>query len=187
MLSLTYSAASSAFEVCTLDNPIFNTVQKVMNISSTLLNITYSIGNLYNSFKGYRITNFEGKKVIQNDGAYDLTPENVNRIQKGKPPIGKDGKAVELHHIRQTEDGGFIELTMKDHRGAGNYDFWHTTDPKFQSVVDHGTQWNVFRKRYWKWRGSINFNRFSVNLRNLSVFNTGFAIGELSTNLFGES
>lgn len=154
-----------------IDNPFFNAAQNILNISSSILNITYSIGNLYNSFKGYRITNFEGKKVIQNDQSFDLTPENLERMRKKKAPIGKDGKAVELHHLRQTEDGGFIELTMKDHRGAGNYEFWHNTSKSYQSVVDHGSEWISYTKRYWNWRGNANFSIGDSVLKNISNVN----------------
>ena len=37
---------------CEIDNPIFNTFQKAVNVISTVSNITYSIGNIYNSIKG---------------------------------------------------------------------------------------------------------------------------------------
>lgn len=36
---------------CEIDNPIFNTFQKALNIISTVTNLAYSIGSIYNSFK----------------------------------------------------------------------------------------------------------------------------------------
>lgn len=37
---------------CEIDNPIFNSFQKALNIVSTVTNLAYSIGNIYNSIKG---------------------------------------------------------------------------------------------------------------------------------------
>lgn len=37
---------------CEIDNPVFNSFQKALNIVSTVTNLTYSIGNIYNSIKG---------------------------------------------------------------------------------------------------------------------------------------
>ena len=146
-----------------IDNPLFNTFQSALNISSSLLNITYSAGTIYNTIKGFRITRFDGNKIIQNNRSFDLTQvdgagrTNIDRMNRGMAPIGKDGKAVELHHLLQTEDGGLIELTQTAHRGKGTYAFWHNTDSFFTSVVDHGKSWTNFTKSYWKWRNNTSY------------------------------
>ena len=170
-----------------IDNPIFKASQKILNISSALLNITYSIGNIYNSFKGYRITSFDGVKVIQNDGAFDpmqvdtMGNTNMERMARKQPlaPIGKDGKSVELHHLLQTKDGGLIELTQKAHRGKGAYSFWHITDRKYRSLVDHGMDWINFTKSYWRWRGSNNFFINDLIIKGSSLITDIFSGREL--------
>lgn len=160
-----------------VDHPIFNTVQKVLSITSTVVNLGYSLGNIYNSLKGYRIVDYRGNKVVINDKAFDpklVDAKNRNYIERmrdGLAPIGKDGKAIEMHHIYQTKDGGLFELTMTEHRGAGNFSFWHTTDPKYESVVDHGYAWTNFKKAYWKWRGKENFAWVDAKINASSINN----------------
>ena len=50
------TVAASAMNIvdiwCDIDNPVFNRIQKALNITSAITNTTYSIGNIYNSFKG---------------------------------------------------------------------------------------------------------------------------------------
>ena len=146
-----------------IDHPLFDTFQSALNISNSLLNITYSAGNIYNAIKGFRIARFDGNKIIQNNRSFDLAQvdsagrTNIERMNRGMAPIGKDGKAVELHHLLQTEDGGLIELTQTAHRGKGTYAFWHNTDSSFTSVVDHGKSWTNFTKSYWKWRNNTSY------------------------------
>ena len=49
---------------------------------------------------------------------YESTPQNQERMSKGKAPIGKDGKPVELHHEGQTSEGNLKEMTQTEHTGA---------------------------------------------------------------------
>ena len=48
-------------------------------------------------------------------------------MKQGKPPLGKDGKPVELHHDPQVERGGdnaignLNPMDRYDHRGGENY------------------------------------------------------------------
>lgn len=185
------TVASSALNIvdiwAEIENPFFNTTQKILNVSSALLNITYSIGNIYNSFKGYRITNFDGGKVIQNDGAFDpmqvdsMGNTNMERMARKQPlaPIGKDGKSMELHHLLQTEDGGLIELTQSAHRGKNAYSFWHNTDSTFRSVVDHGKEWTKFKQSYWKWRGSNSFSIYDKIVKDSTVVEDIYSVWKL--------
>ena len=60
---------------CEIDNPIFNTFQKTLNIISTVTNLTYSIGNIYNSIKG-----ITAQEYIAAHQTYD----NVSQLSKGQ-------------------------------------------------------------------------------------------------------
>jgi hypothetical protein len=51
----------------------------------------------------------------------DYTPENLKRLEEGKPPIGSDGFPMELHHLNGTPTGGLKPMTRTDHRLGGNY------------------------------------------------------------------
>jgi RHS repeat-associated protein len=55
------------------------------------------------------------KGGFKEQGAFDLTPENLKRMEKGQPPIGRDGKPVELHHQGQNPTGPLDELTSTTH------------------------------------------------------------------------
>ena len=48
-------------------------------------------------------------------GAWDPTPENLARMEQGKPPIGRDGMPVELHHRHQNPAGPLDQMTSTTH------------------------------------------------------------------------
>ncbi|OMI29058.1 hypothetical protein BTA31_04755 [Bacillus haynesii] len=78
---------------------------------------------------------------------------NLQLMKKGRTPYANDGTQINLHHLIQEEPGPMAEIP----------DSWHT---KYSKVL-HGLkgkgesfrndpilekQYNLFRKRYWKWR-----------------------------------
>jgi RHS repeat-associated protein len=81
--------------------------------------------------------------------AYDDTPENRARIAQGKPPIGRDGKPVELHSPAQTHKDQLQEMTSTDHRGKGNFKKNHTNTGQQRSVVPKN-QRAKDRRAHWK-------------------------------------
>jgi len=78
---------------------------------------------------------------------WEATPENVERMKQGKPPIGEDGHPVELHHQNQDPNGKLVPLTRTDHRSKGNYKKNHPK--KGPSEIDRN-QHAKERKDYWK-------------------------------------
>lgn len=74
---------------------------------------------------------------------------NKERMERGRPPLTKDGKEVELHHIGQKQDSPLAELTMEEHRGAGNDTILH--DKTKESEIDR-TAFAKERKDHWKSR-----------------------------------
>jgi RHS repeat-associated protein len=79
---------------------------------------------------------------------YENTPENKERMQQGKAPVGKDGKPVELHHPGQ-ENGPTKEMTQSDHRGGDNFKKNHTNTGQQPSKIDRN-QANQARRKHWK-------------------------------------
>ena len=62
-----------------IDNPIFNAVQSGLNVISTVTNLAYSVGNLYNSFKG-----IDPKNLV--NSVDDLDAQGVPKSSSGKAP-----------------------------------------------------------------------------------------------------
>lgn len=79
-----------------------------------------------------------------------MTPANVERMGKGKPPLGKDGKPVEIHHVNQKANGPVKEMTRTDHRGKGNYAKNHPN--RGPSQIDRNKAARE-RRRHWKEKG----------------------------------
>lgn len=78
---------------------------------------------------------------------------NLQRMQKGLPPIGNDGKPIQLHHVLQKEAGPMAEVREITHTE------YHTI---LHGLIDKGNsfrndpvlekQYKNFRRKYWKWR-----------------------------------
>ncbi|MDO4492164.1 MAG: HNH/ENDO VII family nuclease [Lachnospiraceae bacterium] len=74
---------------------------------------------------------------------------NLQRMQKGMKPLDPaTGKAYELHHVGQKNDGVLAILTQGQHRGEGNFGKLHKIWSN--SVVDHGSDWNKTVSEFWK-------------------------------------
>ena len=70
-------------------------------------------------------------------------------MQKGYPPLDPlTGKAYELHHIGQANNGTLAILTQDQHRGEGNFAKLHNIWK--DSTVDHGASWNKTVSEFWK-------------------------------------
>jgi hypothetical protein len=69
-------------------------------------------------------------------------------MSKGKAPMGKDGKPVELHHPGQ-EKGKVVDMTQTDHRGGDNFKKNHTNTGKEPSKIDR-KEFAKQRSEHWK-------------------------------------
>ena len=93
-----------------------------------------------------------GKKCLIRD---DIDPDqkdedgisNRERMERGRPPITKNGEEVELHHIGQKQSSPLAELTTEEHRGVGNDSILH--DKTKESEIDR-TKFASERKEHWK-------------------------------------
>lgn len=105
---------------------------------------------------GLQAVEIDGKWcLIRNDIDLEQLDEdgisNRERMERGRPPITKDGKEVELHHIGQKQDSPLAELTMEEHRGTGNDTILH--DKTKESEIDRSA-FAKERKEHWKSRVS---------------------------------
>lgn len=73
---------------------------------------------------------------------------NLQRMEKGKPPLDADGKAYELHHLNQENEGTLAVLTQEQHRGKGLFSVLH--DKWTDGAVGHGADWAKTKKEFWQ-------------------------------------
>lgn len=101
---------------------------------------------------GLQEGNVNGKSCLERT---DINPEqldedgisNLERMDRGRPPITPNGELVELHHIGQKPDSPLAELTTNEHRGPGNDTVLH--DKTKESQIDRQA-FAKERKLYWK-------------------------------------
>ena len=77
---------------------------------------------------------------------------NSERMEKGLPPLDKNGRPIELHHIGQKSDSPLAELTTSEHRGKGNDTVLH--DKKKESEIDRD-KFAEERSEHWKNRNEL--------------------------------
>lgn len=78
---------------------------------------------------------------MQESGAWEPTPENIARMERGTSPIGRDEVEVNLHHQNQNPAGPLDELTAETHRTVEH--------PIRPSQIDRDHQFRGERRRYW--------------------------------------
>ena len=115
---------------------------------------TFGISSLEKTLlKNAKYVSRGGKLVAQRNSTFfphgkdALGRSNIDRMKEGLAPLGKDGKAVELHHLKQKDNGMIIELTSKEHNV--NSKVLHKY--KKESEIDRNA-FNKFKKQYWKER-----------------------------------
>ena len=72
---------------------------------------------------------------------------NSERMEKGLPPLDKNGRPIELHHIGQKPNSPLAELTTSEHRDKGNDIVLH--DKKKESEIDRD-KFAEERSEHWK-------------------------------------
>ena len=104
-------------------------------------------------------TTFKGNKVFQRNDLFDpqatsswkvrgktVTGTNIERMATGRAPIGTDGKAVNLHHLTQTQNGGIAEVSGSMHQKY--YSTLHINTGQLPSGIDRSA-FNSWRESYW--------------------------------------
>ncbi|MFW2566116.1 HNH/ENDO VII family nuclease [Aliarcobacter butzleri] len=92
--------------------------------------------------------------LIREDIDYNQVDEdtgetNLEKMEKGKAPLDKDGVPIELHHIGQKADSPLAELTRDEHRGKGNDSVLH--DKTQNSEIDR-KEFQKEKSEHWKAR-----------------------------------
>ena len=78
---------------------------------------------------------------------------NLQRAQKGRAPIGSDGKPVELHHLTQQEPGSMVEILSTVHDKYTSQLHGLVEDGcSFRNDPVLKRQYDNFRHNYWVWR-----------------------------------
>lgn len=101
--------------------------------------------------KNARFVSVYGKLVAERDSTFypyirDASGRtNVERMREGLAPIGKDGLPVQLHHLKQQDNGVIVELTATEHRS--DYKILHRYEDISQ--IDRSS-FDKWRKKYWK-------------------------------------
>jgi hypothetical protein len=105
-----------------------------------------------------------GRRVYQRSDLFDAQKKddrgltNIERMKNGQPPIGHDGKPVNLHHLTQSEPGPMVEVGGKFHQDntktlhgltENKRSFRYSKDGK---TTDAEKAYNRFRSNYWKQR-----------------------------------
>ena len=107
---------------------------------------------------------FKGNKVYQRNDLFDpnlmttwrnkgkvFRGTNIERMATGRAPIGYDGKAVNLHHMLQTQNGPIAEMSQAFHKT--NHRVIHINPNSIPSGTDRAA-FNEWRKQYWINRAS---------------------------------
>lgn len=102
----------------------------------------------------YRGTTFYCKDDEFDPGLVDSSGRtNLERMEHGVAPIGRDGKAVELHHMIQSEKrGSIVEVSGSVHRK--HHKALHINTHDIPSGINR-MNFDVLRSAYWKRRAEF--------------------------------
>ena len=123
-----------------IDNPVFNTFQKVLNVVSTVSNITYSIGNIYNSLKGVSGKEYIARQnAIKNGkmGYSNLEADHPNMThqsgadfdQSRKQAIYKENIRRNNGQLRSDTTGKVLDAPTKSTKGIA--------PSQYEAQIDH--------------------------------------------------
>jgi hypothetical protein len=111
-----------------LTRPLTTRLEKLINHSPLQTHPLEGVREPVVFEKGERVFKFWNKKILftddtgltftvyQRDDIFPKSEENKCRMASGKPPLGSDGKEIELHHLTQTYGGPLAEVTRRIHR-----------------------------------------------------------------------
>jgi RHS repeat-associated protein len=126
------------------------TLGQTFNPNATFVN-DIRAGQVASAYPQGRSVGGRGEGVRPNDppsgfqeaGAWNLTPDNLQLMEAGRPPIGTDGLPVELHHRNQDPLGPLDEMTSTTH---------DTIDHPISPSQINRSQFAGERARYWRQR-----------------------------------
>lgn len=113
------------------------------------------VGAVYGAARS--VTKFKDKTVIQDNSTFDPNHidgsrrTNTQRMAEGHPPVGHDGRPVNIHHIEQTNTGAVMEIQESIHKR--NHSALHRNTGQMPSQINR-PEFNIWREDYWKWRAT---------------------------------
>lgn len=116
------------------------------------------------SSSNYGKMQFRGISFYVKDDNFDFDAKdakgrsNLERMTKGKTPIGKDGLYINLHHMCQTEQAGIAEVLGSMH--TSNHRILHINPSSIPSGIDRKA-FSALRADYWKRRAALETRRRS--------------------------
>lgn len=116
-----------------IDNPVFNTFQKALNITSTLTNLAYSVGNIYNSINGV------SPNELQTFRNQNYTRDEIRVAVKQDACIKKFPKKLTTSDNKNLVKGNYGEM-MQDRqmRIAGYKRISNPTVSDYTTPLGHG-------------------------------------------------
>ncbi len=98
-----------------------------------------------------KISRSNGKIVAKRNDTFSISYRdalgrtNKERMEEGLAPYGIDNKPIELHHLKQKDNGVMLELTNEEHKKNSKVLHRYET----QSQIDRGNfkKWKI---KYWK-------------------------------------
>lgn len=94
---------------------------------------------------------FRGIEFRETDD-FEITEDNLARMDRGNAPVGKDGLYINLHHSVQVEDGPIWEISQSKHKK------WHRALHINTNDIPSGINRSAFgllKKDYWKHRAYL--------------------------------
>jgi len=101
--------------------------------------------------KNARVQKIKDKIVAKRDHIFkpcykdELNRTNKERMEQGLAPIGNDGKSIELHHLKQKDNGIIIELTNEEHNKNNETLHRYEKDSQINRV-----EFDKWKRKYWK-------------------------------------
>lgn len=143
---------------------VFRAAKRIINKYLKMVEITIAQRELTDYQKTtvagqYHAMNYRGTTFYCNDDVFDIDAvdsegrTNLQRMELGIAPLGKDGKAIELHHIAQSGKlGGIVELSSSMHRK--NHKALHINTNDIPSGINR-PNFDTLRNAYWKRRAEF--------------------------------
>jgi len=106
--------------------------------------------------RDYQFTFFRDHFVAQRNSTFDPMQRdgqgrtNIERMEQGLAPYGRDGNAVVLHHLNQMRGGPLIELTKAEHSSI---------PVRREPSQINRSESSTFRQSYWQARAQSFTNK----------------------------
>ena len=146
-----------------IDNPIFNAIQTGLNITSAVTNFAYSIGNLYNSFKGIDPQDFVNNSNLDSDISISNTQidtpqaDGSKPYQNSRPAYGKDQIDEVWENAKDPVTGKVYDPSGKEitwdpsKPRNGQWDMGHIPGEKYHDMHTKYMNGEITKEQFLEW------------------------------------